>query len=95
MLVFSRFDLTLFSISAPCYTPVMTNTTTTAPDKNAFAAQMLAFIEKSPCNFYAVKNLADELTAAGFTGLRENQALQLERGKNYFVTRNSSSIYIV
>ena len=62
------------------------------PDKNAFAAEMLAFIEKSPCNFYAVKNLADELSAAGFSRLYENQAWQLERGKNYFVTRNSSSI---
>ena len=76
---------------SPCYTSAMTNTTT-EPDKNAFAAEMLAFIEKSPCNFYAVKNLADELSAAGFTRLYENQAWPLERGKNYFVTRNSSSI---
>ena len=76
---------------SPCYTSAMTNTTT-EPDKNAFAEQMLAFIEKSPCNFYAVKNLADELTSAGFSRLYENQAWPLERGKNYFVTRNSSSI---
>ena len=69
----------------------MMTTTTNTLDKNAFAEQMLAFIEKSPCNFYAVKNLADELTAAGFSRLYENQAWQLERGKNYFVTRNSSS----
>lgn len=54
--------------------------------------RLLAFLEASPTSFHAVANMADRLKAAGFTELRESECWKVEPGKNYFVTRNMSSL---
>lgn len=54
--------------------------------------ELLEFIENSPTAFHAVKTMADQFTAAGFTELKENERWSLQKGKAYFVTRNGSSL---
>ena len=56
------------------------------------AQNLLDFIQKSPSCFHAVQNIADTLISKGFTELKEEDCWKLEKGKSYFVTRNSSSI---
>lgn len=56
--------------------------------------RLLSFLDASPVNFLAVKNIADTLTANGFR--RINPALPLgevKSGDRFFVTKNDSSIY--
>lgn len=53
---------------------------------------LMAFLDASPVNFWAVKNICDELEANGLIRLYENQRWQLEVGKGYYVTRNDSSV---
>ena len=50
------------------------------------------FIRESPCGFFAVAALRARLLEAGFTELSEAERWELSPGKNYFVTRNGSSI---
>lgn len=56
------------------------------------AEQLLAFIEKSPSCFHAIKNMKDILLAEGFAELREEDKWEIVNGGKYFVTRNDSSI---
>ena len=56
------------------------------------AVQLLAFIEKSPSCFHAIKNMKDILLAEGFAQLREEDKWEIVNGGKYFVTRNDSSI---
>lgn len=56
------------------------------------AEQLLAFIEKSPSCFHAIKNMKDILLAEGFAQLREEHKWEIVNGGKYFVTRNDSSI---
>ena len=56
------------------------------------AEQHLAFIEKSPSCFHAIKNMKDILLAEGFAQLREEDKWEIVNGGKYFVTRNDSSI---
>lgn len=56
------------------------------------AEQLLAFIEKSPSCFHAIKNMKDILLAEGFAQLREEDKWEIVNGGKYFVTRNYSSI---
>lgn len=53
---------------------------------------LLSFIEKSPTSFHTVENIKKTLKNNGFVPLIENSKWTLEQGKNYFVTRNASSI---
>lgn len=56
--------------------------------------RILSFLDASPVNFLAVKNIADTLAANGFR--RINPALPLGKvksGDRFFVTKNDSSIY--
>lgn len=56
--------------------------------------RLLSFLDASPVNFLAVKNIADTLAANGFH--RINPALPLgevKSGDRFFVTKNDSSIY--
>ena len=53
---------------------------------------LLQFIEKSPSCFHVVRQLQDKLEEKGFVHLLEKDAWHLEKGKDYFVTRNDSSI---
>ena len=56
--------------------------------------RLLSFLDASPVNFLAVKNIADTLAANGFRHI--NPALPLGKvksGDRFFVTKNDSSIY--
>ena len=56
--------------------------------------RLLSFLDASPVNFLAVKNIADMLEAGGFRRL--NPALPIgtvNEGDRFFVTKNDSSIF--
>ncbi len=50
------------------------------------------FIEKSPSQFHAIENERESFLKAGFIELSESKKWDIQLGKNYFVTRNGSSI---
>ncbi|MCR4830073.1 MAG: M18 family aminopeptidase [Pseudobutyrivibrio sp.] len=50
------------------------------------------FIEESPSQFHVVENERQRFLKEGFTELSEAKEWNIELGKNYFVTRNGSSI---
>lgn len=54
---------------------------------------LMQFLDKSPCNFYAVANVAEMLDNAGFSPLDASQHWELERGGKYYVTKNGSAIF--
>lgn len=54
--------------------------------------ELLNFIQKSPVSYFAVKNIADMLSEAGFKRLYESEKWDIEEGKAYYVERNQSSI---
>jgi len=53
---------------------------------------LFEFIEESPSQFHVVANEKKRFEDAGFIELNESKSWNLEYGKNYFVTRNGSSI---
>ena len=56
--------------------------------------RLLSFLDASPVNFLAVKNIADMLEAGGFRCLDPCQPLgAVKAGDRFFVTKNDSSIY--
>ena len=54
--------------------------------------KLMNFIDRSPCSFYAVANLKEELLQKGFSELKEADCWELSPGGKYFVSRNSSSL---
>lgn len=60
--------------------------------KNEFNQGLLAYLAQSPTPFHATAELKKALQAAGYIELHESECWQLERGGQYFVTRNDSSI---
>ena len=61
-------------------------------DFEAVNRGLLDFLDQSPNAFYAVKNMKDMLEAHGFQALHEGQSWRLQAGKDYYVTRNDSSL---
>ena len=56
--------------------------------------RLLHFLDASPVNFLAAKNLADELEKAGFKRIDPCQPLpEVKAGDKLFVTKNDSSVY--
>ena len=56
--------------------------------------RLLSFLDASPVNFWAVKNLAEELTRKGYRRIDPTEALgEVKCGDKFFVTKNDSSIY--
>ncbi len=53
---------------------------------------LFEFIEESPSQFHVVENERQRFLKEGFVELSEAKEWKLELGKNYFVTRNGSSI---
>ena len=53
---------------------------------------LFEFIEESPSQFHVVENERQRFLKEGFVELNEANEWKLELGKNYFVTRNGSSI---
>lgn len=61
-------------------------------DFDAVNRGLLDFIDRSPNAFYAVANMRDRLESRGFRELREAEPWHIEAGRDYYVTRNDSSI---
>ena len=57
-----------------------------------FNSELLDFLADSPTPFHATKELSDRLEKTGFIKLDEADAWSLEKGKQYYVTRNDSSL---
>ena len=56
--------------------------------------RLLSFLDASPVNFLAVKNIADTLLANGFRRVDPSQPLgELKSGDRFFVTKNDSSVF--
>lgn len=56
--------------------------------------RLLHFLDASPVNFYAVKNLTHELDQASFRRFDPRQSLgAISAGDKFYVTKNDSSIY--
>ncbi len=56
--------------------------------------RLLSFLDASPVNFWAVKNIAEELEKNGFRRINPQDPLgKVEVGDKFFVTKNDSSIY--
>lgn len=56
--------------------------------------RLLSFLDASPMNFLAVKNIADTLAANGFRRIDPALPLgEVKSGDRFFVTKNDSSIY--
>lgn len=56
--------------------------------------RLLSFLDASPVNFLAVKNIADTLAANGFRRIDPTLPLgEVKSGDCFFVTKNDSSIY--
>ena len=56
--------------------------------------RLLSFLDASPVNFWAVRNIAEELEKNGFRRINPQEPLgKVEAGDKFFVTKNDSSIY--
>lgn len=56
--------------------------------------RLLSFLDASPVNFLAVKNLTDELQQHGYRRIDTTEALgTVKAGDKFFVTKNDSSLY--
>ena len=56
--------------------------------------RLLSFLDASPVNFLAVKNIADTLLANGFRCVDPSQPLgEVKSGDRFFVTKNDSSVF--
>ena len=56
--------------------------------------RLLSFLDASPVNFLAVKNLTEELQQHGYHRIDTTEALgTVKAGDKFFVTKNDSSIY--
>lgn len=54
--------------------------------------KLFGFIKNSPTAFHAVNTIKDSLLSNDFTELSEGKKWNLQPGRNYFVTRNNSSV---
>jgi aspartyl aminopeptidase len=60
---------------------------------NSLTSDLLQFLNESPCNFLAVKNISERLEAAGFTKLEMADAWQLRPGACHYVVKNDSAVF--
>lgn len=56
-------------------------------------ADLLQFLNESPCNFLAVKNITDRLDRAGFTLLEMSDEWHLRPGDRHYIVKNSSAVF--
>lgn len=54
--------------------------------------EILSLLKNSPSVFHIVSNITSKLLEKGFVELEERKAFDIQKGKNYFVKRNNSSI---
>lgn len=55
--------------------------------------RLLKWLERSTCNFLAVKTIEEELLKKGFIELRQNESWQIEAGKKYYMKKNGSAVF--
>ena len=60
--------------------------------ENRVSKGLIEFLNNSHSHFHAVENIKNQLLEKGFCEVSEGEKWSLEKGKNYFVTRNDSSI---
>jgi aspartyl aminopeptidase len=60
----------------------------------ANAIELVDFAYDSPCSFFAVKNIKKILNDNDFVELEENKEWTLEKGKNYYLSKNESAVFI-
>lgn len=53
---------------------------------------LLNFLDNSPTAWHAVENLRESLLKKSFIELQEGDSWKIQKGKNYFITRNGSSL---
>lgn len=56
-----------------------------------FSKDLINFIDRSPLNFFAVKNASEILEENGFKKVKEDEVWELEKGK-YYTTRDDSAL---
>lgn len=61
-------------------------------DFKAVNQGLFSFIESGKSPYHVVENIGKSLKAQGFTELSEKRCWNIEYGKDYFVTRNGSSV---
>lgn len=57
------------------------------------AKSLLAFLDESPCNFYAVNTIRTHLKENGFSELKATEKWELKKGGKYYVVKNDSAIF--
>lgn len=60
---------------------------------NEHTADLLKFLDASPCNFLAVKNIRMRLDALGFRELDMADSWVIEPGGRYYVVKNNSALF--
>ncbi|WP_421870784.1 M18 family aminopeptidase [Motiliproteus sp.] len=58
----------------------------------SFNQSLLDYLQRSPTPFHATANLVESLKQAGFVGLNEGEAWQLEAGGRYYLVRSDASV---
>ena len=61
-------------------------------NKDAINLQLIDLLSRSYSQFHVVNNIKERLLKLGFVQLSEHNLTQIEKGKNYFITRNDSSL---
>lgn len=56
-------------------------------------SRLLDWLDRSTCNFRAVSTIKEELDAAGFTELRQEDAWKVTPGARHYVIKNGSAIF--
>ncbi|MBQ7443084.1 MAG: M18 family aminopeptidase [Bacteroidaceae bacterium] len=63
-------------------------------EENNLIKRLLGFLDASPVNFLAARNIADSLAAAGYRHLDPREPLgEVKAGDKFYVTKNDSSVY--
>lgn len=60
---------------------------------NPKTSDLLNFLNESPCNFLAVKNITDRLNRAGFSPVDMAEKWDLKPGDRRYVVKNSSAVF--
>lgn len=61
-------------------------------ESREYAEKILQGLRAGVSHFHAVKYMKDQLAAAGFVKIIENEKWNLEAGKSYYFTRNGSTL---
>lgn len=62
-------------------------------DKNKYIKSLIEFMDKSVCNFFAIKTIRDMLEQNGFCELNTCNAWNVKPGGKYYVVKNHSAIF--